>query len=88
MSGSRWIVLVVAIAIVGAIVQKGDATGSAWPVIFLALFGIALLGRAIWHMLMLAADTLHPASPLPPNTRRRVRNGSVREKLTWSYLNV
>ena len=60
-SRSRWVVLLLAIAAAVLVLQSGDPTGSSWPVLFLVLFGMALMARALWRMISFAAHAFDDA---------------------------
>lgn len=85
MSRSHWVVFVLAVAAATVVVASGDPGQASWPVLFLAMFGIALLARALWRMATFGADLLREDST-PPSPYPRRRTGHARERLTWSYL--
>ena len=85
MSRSRWVVFVLGVAAATIVLASGDRGQTSWPVLFLAMFGIALLARALWRMATFGADLLREDST-PPSRDPRRRIGHARERLTWSYL--
>lgn len=85
MSRSHWVVFVLAVAAATIVLASGDPNQASWPVLFLAMFGIALLARALWRMATFGADLLREHST-PPSHDPRQRTGNARKRLTWSYL--
>ena len=85
MSRSHWVVFVLAVAAATIVLASGDPSQSSWPVLFLAMFGIALLARALWRMATFGADLLRE-HPTPPSPDPRSTTSHSRERLTWSYL--
>ena len=58
---SKWMVLLIAISAAVFVLQSGDPTGESWPVLFLVLFGMALMARGLWRTISFAAHALDDA---------------------------
>ena len=85
MSRGQWVIFVLAVSAATIVLASGDPGQTSWPVLFLAMFGIALLARALWRMATFGADLLRE-HPTPPSRDPRRRTGPARERITWSYL--